>query len=183
MKLHVEIPHGGRGRPGPSRALWAQARRRPAGGAHAARGRRGRRHLPRRPAYDVHVWSTPETRDSLTNMRELPIDTPGGGECAWTISPTSHRARHQRHRPRERLPPHRRQCRRARAGPRRRGREVERLSSDQVPAGVPRRGARRVRRAPGRPGAPAHLRRSPPDRDLPALQPPSAACGWRGSAS
>ncbi len=30
-------------------------------------------------AYDVHVWSTPETRRSLTNLRELPIDTPGGG--------------------------------------------------------------------------------------------------------
>jgi Cu/Ag efflux pump CusA len=30
-------------------------------------------------AYDVHVWSTPETRSSLTNLRELPIDTPKGG--------------------------------------------------------------------------------------------------------
>lgn len=29
-------------------------------------------------AYDVHVWSTPETRNSTTSMRELPIDTPGG---------------------------------------------------------------------------------------------------------
>ena len=31
-------------------------------------------------AYDVHVWSTPETRNSLASVRRLPIDTPGGGE-------------------------------------------------------------------------------------------------------
>jgi Cu/Ag efflux pump CusA len=30
-------------------------------------------------AYDVHVWSTPETRSSVTALRELPIDTPDGG--------------------------------------------------------------------------------------------------------
>jgi CzcA family heavy metal efflux pump len=29
-------------------------------------------------AYDVHVWSTPETRDDFTSLRELPIDTPNG---------------------------------------------------------------------------------------------------------
>jgi CzcA family heavy metal efflux pump len=29
-------------------------------------------------AYDVHVWSTPETRNSVSSVRELPIDTPGG---------------------------------------------------------------------------------------------------------
>jgi CzcA family heavy metal efflux pump len=29
-------------------------------------------------AYDVHVWSTPETRNSLTSVRSLPIDTPDG---------------------------------------------------------------------------------------------------------
>ena len=29
--------------------------------------------------YDVNVWSTPETRDSLTDIRELLIDTPDGG--------------------------------------------------------------------------------------------------------
>ena len=33
-------------------------------------------------AYDVHVWSTPETRNSLNSVRELPIDTPGGGHVA-----------------------------------------------------------------------------------------------------
>jgi CzcA family heavy metal efflux pump len=30
-------------------------------------------------AYDVQVWSTPETRSSLTSVRQLPIDTPDGG--------------------------------------------------------------------------------------------------------
>jgi CzcA family heavy metal efflux pump len=30
-------------------------------------------------AYDVHVWSTPKTRRSLTEVRKLPIDTPDGG--------------------------------------------------------------------------------------------------------
>jgi CzcA family heavy metal efflux pump len=29
-------------------------------------------------AYDVHVWSTPETRHNVASIRELPIDTPGG---------------------------------------------------------------------------------------------------------
>src|SRR5439155_13434860 len=31
-------------------------------------------------AYDVHVWSTPETRNSLTSIRELSIDTPAAGQ-------------------------------------------------------------------------------------------------------
>lgn len=31
-------------------------------------------------AYDVHVWSTPGTRNSLDAIRRLPIDTPGGGQ-------------------------------------------------------------------------------------------------------
>jgi Cu/Ag efflux pump CusA len=30
-------------------------------------------------AYDVHVWSAPSTRDSLTDVRNLPVDTPAGG--------------------------------------------------------------------------------------------------------
>ena len=30
-------------------------------------------------AYDVNVWSTPETRRSLDDVRNLLIDTPGGG--------------------------------------------------------------------------------------------------------
>ena len=33
-------------------------------------------------AYDVNVWSTPETRGSLTDLRRMPLDTPGGGHIA-----------------------------------------------------------------------------------------------------
>ena len=33
-------------------------------------------------AYDVHVWSTPETRNSVNSLRQLPIDTPGGEQIA-----------------------------------------------------------------------------------------------------
>jgi Cu/Ag efflux pump CusA len=33
-------------------------------------------------AYDVNVWSTPATRNSLTDLRHLPIDTPDGGQVA-----------------------------------------------------------------------------------------------------
>jgi CzcA family heavy metal efflux pump len=31
-------------------------------------------------AYDVHVWTAPGSRDSLTDVRNLPIDTPAGGK-------------------------------------------------------------------------------------------------------
>src|SRR4051812_24870876 len=30
-------------------------------------------------AYDVQVWSTPETRNSVSSVRQLLIDKPGGG--------------------------------------------------------------------------------------------------------
>ena len=33
-------------------------------------------------AYDVHVWSTPATRHSVTSLLNLPLDTPGGGRVA-----------------------------------------------------------------------------------------------------
>jgi len=33
-------------------------------------------------AYDVHVWSKPEARNSLTDIRKLPIDTPDGGQVS-----------------------------------------------------------------------------------------------------
>src|SRR5207249_1506497 len=31
-------------------------------------------------AYDVHVFSTPETRGSLSDIEKLPIDAPAGGQ-------------------------------------------------------------------------------------------------------
>jgi len=33
-------------------------------------------------AYDVHVWSTPEVRNSVNSLSQLPIDTPGGEQVA-----------------------------------------------------------------------------------------------------
>ena len=33
-------------------------------------------------AYDVHVWSTPETRHSMSSLLNLPLDTPSGGRVA-----------------------------------------------------------------------------------------------------
>jgi Cu/Ag efflux pump CusA len=52
-------------------------------------------------AYDVHVWSTPATRHSLTSMRQLPIDTPRGdrvllGDVAdLNIRPTPNVVHHE----------------------------------------------------------------------------------------
>jgi CzcA family heavy metal efflux pump len=52
-------------------------------------------------AYDVHVWSTPETRSSLTSIRQLPIDTPGGEQVALgdvadvRIEPTPNTVEHE----------------------------------------------------------------------------------------
>ena len=71
----------GRGRCRGGPALWAQAR-----GTSAASLRRllaseevsdifagGK-------AYDVHVWSIPSARDSVTDVENLPIDTPSGAQ-------------------------------------------------------------------------------------------------------
>ncbi len=35
-------------------------------------------------AYDVMVWTTPETRGSLTDIGRLLLDTPGGVTSVWT---------------------------------------------------------------------------------------------------
>ena len=45
-------------------------------------------------AYDVHVWSTPETRNSLDDVENLPIDTPSGDVGSGSAtSPTCRSAR------------------------------------------------------------------------------------------
>ena len=41
-------------------------------------------------AYDVNVWSTPATRSSLTNILDLPIDTPSGGTVRLADVATVH---------------------------------------------------------------------------------------------
>ena len=81
VELQVEIPQiASQGRSGSSQAL------RHSSPAMCAAPRpfdvrlRSRRHLRHDgKAYDVNVWSTPGTRDSLSDIRELLIDTPDGG--------------------------------------------------------------------------------------------------------
>lgn len=52
-------------------------------------------------AYDVHVWSTPETRHSVTDIEAMPIDTPIGGQVALgkvadvRIAPTPNSISHE----------------------------------------------------------------------------------------
>ena len=39
--------------------------------------------------YDINVWSTPESRNSLTSIQNLPIDTPERQDrCGWPTWPT-----------------------------------------------------------------------------------------------
>jgi CzcA family heavy metal efflux pump len=52
-------------------------------------------------AYDVHVWSTPQTRNSLTSLRELPLDTADGGHVLLgdvahlSVTPTPNVVHHE----------------------------------------------------------------------------------------
>jgi len=52
-------------------------------------------------AYDVHVWSVPETRGSLTDIERLPMDTAAGGTVALgeiaavAIRPTPNSIKHE----------------------------------------------------------------------------------------
>ncbi|HEV2869848.1 MAG TPA: efflux RND transporter permease subunit, partial [Actinomycetota bacterium] len=88
-------------------------------------------------AYDIQVWSKPEIRRSLSDIRELLLDTPAAATCAWPRSPTWPSSRPQRHRARGRHPQDRRRSERPR--PR------------------PGRGHRRRRGPPGRRRAPPRL--------------------------
>ena len=120
-----------------------------------------------RPAqlYDVTVWSVPEARDSLTSIRELLIDTPGGGHVRLEdvadvrIMPTPNVIKRenvsrridvsaQRERPRPRLG----------------GGATSSAASrrSQFPLEYHRRAGGRVRRAAGRPEPPAGATRWPP---------------------
>ena len=110
---------------------------------------------------NVMVWSTPKTRNSLTAIRNLPIDTPDP-----RAGPARH-ARRRRHPPdaerdpaRERLAPDRRRSRSAEdPRPRRRDpRHPAAAGPDEAPARLPRGAARRGGRAPERAAPPADLR-------------------------
>ena len=69
--------------------------------------------------YDVKVWSTPEARNSLTALHELPIDTPDGGHVRLhdvadvRIAPTPNVIKHES--PQRRIDVH---CQRAGTRPR-----------------------------------------------------------------
>jgi CzcA family heavy metal efflux pump len=53
-------------------------------------------------AYDVHVWSIPSARDSVTDVENLPIDTPDGGQVPLNavadigILPIANTIKHER---------------------------------------------------------------------------------------
>lgn len=53
-------------------------------------------------AYDVHVWSQPEFRDSVTDVQNLPIDVPGGGQvplhkvASIDVKPIANLIKHER---------------------------------------------------------------------------------------
>ena len=79
-------------------------------------------------AYDVHVWSTPETRNSVSSLRQLPIDTPGGEQITLEqVADVRLAPNPQRHRARESVAPHGR--RRQRGGTRSRLRRERRRGS------------------------------------------------------
>ena len=171
VDLHVELPDEdpadrgqGRSRPGP--ALRPQAGRCAASRGHAwSPARKSATSTSDNRTYDVHVWSIPEARDSLTDIREhadrhaqrRPRAAAGGGRRA-------HRADAQRHQARERS------SGASTSAPTCAGRDLGSVVADveaalgdsRFPAGVPRRAAGRVHRAAGGPeAAHADLRSSP----------------------
>ena len=121
-------------------------------------------------AYDVHVWSSPETRNSLTSIQELPIDTPDGGQVRLAqvadvrIAPTPNTIE------RENL------SRRLEVSANVSGRDLGSVvddprrppRGDRLPARLQRRAARRVRGATVCAAAHAHPRDRRRDRSLPA---------------
>ena len=117
-------------------------------------------------AYDVNVWSTPETRNSLTDVANLPIDTPGGGQrplgevADVRIRPTPNAIERED------------DSRRIDVDANVAGRDLGSVVGDvadgarrsRLPARLPRRAARRVRGAPGGPEPAAAVRARRRDR-------------------
>ena len=133
-------------------------------------------------AYDVHVWSIPSARDSLTDVERLPIDTPTAARAPGAGRRRAHRPDAEPHRARAAVAPDRRGRQRGGARPRlgRRRRRGAPRRQVEVPARVPRRGAGRVHRAQRRSGPPAARSGSPPrSRSSCCCRRPSAACAWR----
>ena len=123
-------------------------------------------------AYDVNVWSTPETRNDLNAIRSLLIDTPKGGTCApGGRGRCEHRSdsEHDQARADDAQDRRRRQGARARSrvgG----GRCQAGAGHGRFPTGVPSGAARRVCGAGGGAEADAGIDRHFGDRN------PSACC-------
>ena len=120
--------------------------------------------------FDVMVWSTPESRNSLSSVAGPAHRRSERGPCA----PRRHRRRPgaldlAEHRARGHLPLRGRDRQRQR--PQRGQRQPRRQGPAQpggVPAGVPRRAARSLLEAAGRPASPPGLRHRRGHRHLPA---------------
>ena len=140
-------------------------------------------------AYDVHVWSIPSARSSLSDVQRLPIDTPDGGRIRLEqvadvrVAPTPNAIERQF------------QTRRIDVGGNLEGRDLaavvddveERARDGRLPARVQRRGARRVDGAQRRAEPAAAVRRrgrardpAAPARGVP--QPPARAADLPAAA-
>ena len=109
--------------------------------------------------YDVIAWSVPEARRDVQSIRDLPLDTPGGGHVKMSqvadvsVRPTPNRISREDN------------SRRIDVGMNVRGRDLGSVvdggegpaEGRELPARVPLRRPRRVRRAPGRAGPPVRL--------------------------
>ena len=143
------------------RAVRPQARRRPPGRGDAGGRRGGRRHLPSRARRTTSSSGAPR-RPAVTSpaSSELPIDTPSGAKVRLAdVATVEVCAQPERDRP----------CRATRAGstwaPSSRAATSGRSSTSstqargrELPARLPRRGPRRVQRAPGGAEPAAHVR-------------------------
>ena len=120
-------------------------------------------------AYDVHVWSIPSARDSVSDVEQLPIDTPGGHTVPLEQVADVRLAPTPNHVEREH------QSRRIDVGANVEGRDLasvvdeveDRVDGVQFRPRVPRAGAGRVDGAQRGSGSPARLRDRRGDRDLP----------------
>ena len=120
--------------------------------------------------YDIIAWSVPEARQDVQSIRDLPLDTPGGGHVKMSqvadvsVRPTPNRISREDN------------SRRIDVGMNVRGRDLgsvvsdvkDRLAGRAVPPRIPRRGPRRVCRAPERAGEAVRLRPGGRARHLPA---------------
>ena len=162
-------PDPGRRRPRQGQGRRHQAGRRPARAATLMSGEEVGDIFRANRTYDVQVWSTPASRDSIDDIGNILVDTPSGDKvrlgdiASVTVRPTPNFIQHEG------------STRRLDVGAEIEGRdlgEVARdvesgLKNDQVPARDPGAGDRPVRRAPEGVQPSPRLRDHHGDRDLP----------------